>query len=153
MKRNRSQEQWKEPVGGKCACSQLRRAARTISIFYDGFLHGSGLTVTQYALLVTIGRAEKISRTKLAGKMGMDRTTVVRNLQPLERQGLIEGAPGEDHRERLLRLTQSGRECLNQSYPLWERAQKSFLQKFSQKKFDALNNLLGEAEQAVQSAS
>ena len=151
MKRS-PHKRWEEPVLGNCACSQLRRVARAISVFYDGFLKDSGMTVTQYALLVTIGRAGKISRTKLAGKMGMERTTLIRNLRPLEQREWVEGASSEDRRERLLRLTPLGLKFLSQSYPLWEKAQKSFLRKFGQEKFAALTTLLGESEQAIQSA-
>ena len=111
---------------GPCACSQLRRTARKLSSLYDGVLGTAGLTVTQHALLVNIARAEKVSRTALAERLGMDRTTLTRNLQPLEKAKLVVTGASADRRERLLTLSVEGRRKLRQSYALWERAQQSF---------------------------
>lgn len=144
-------EPWREPLLGSCACAQLRRAARSLSAFYDRFLSVSGLTVTQYAVLVNVGRTEKISRTKLAKQMGMERTTLTRNLRPLEQQLLIQDAVGLDRRERVLQLTKAGMKRLNQSYPYWEQAQASFLLEFGQKRFEELKELLLDTERATQS--
>ena len=74
---------------GPCACSQLRRTARKLSALYDQTLAPAGITVTQYALLVNVARAGKISRTALAAQLGMDRTTLTRNLMPLEKAGFV----------------------------------------------------------------
>ena len=89
-----AEEVWRNPDLGACACSQLRRTARAASAIYDRYLAPVGLTVTQYAILVNIGRADRISRTDLADLMGMERTTLTRNLQPLERQSLIKTTTG-----------------------------------------------------------
>src|SRR4051812_31437692 len=91
-----------------CICSQLRRTARMISSLYDRELAASGISVTQYALLARIGRADGLSRTTLAAQLGMDRTTLTRNLGPLERAGLVTSKSGEDRREKLLQLTSAG---------------------------------------------
>lgn len=53
----------------------------------------------------------------------MDRTTLTRNLKPLERQGLIEIKPGQDQRTRVVALTAEGCEALAKAIPLWEQAQ------------------------------
>jgi DNA-binding MarR family transcriptional regulator len=57
----------------------MRRATRAVSGLYDEFLAASGITVTQYALLVRIGRADGVSRTALADRLGMEPTTLTRN--------------------------------------------------------------------------
>jgi DNA-binding MarR family transcriptional regulator len=141
-------EPWRDPVLGPCACSQLRKTSRAVSVLYDGFLASSGLTVTQYALLVSIARADGIGRTALAAKLGMERTTLTRNLRPLERQGLVGEKPGSDRRERVLRLTASGRKRLDRSFPLWEAAQRKFLAEFGKDRFDELRALLSIAAEA-----
>ena len=45
---------------GPCACSQIRRTARTLSLLYDKALQPAGITVTQYAVLVNVARAGEI---------------------------------------------------------------------------------------------
>jgi DNA-binding MarR family transcriptional regulator len=117
-------ERWRHSDLGVCACSQLRRTARVASAVYDRFLAPVGLTVTQYAILVNVGRADQIRRTDLAAVLGMERTTLTRNLRPLERKKLIKTLAGEDRRERLIELTKTGLTRLAESHPLWEDAQR-----------------------------
>ena len=148
IKNNPEKESWRNVDLGPCACSQLRRAARAVSSMYDEFLASVGLTVTQYALLVNIGRAEQISRTALAAKMGMERTTLTRNLRPLERQRLFSEKPGEDRRERALQLTAAGRRRLARSYPRWRQAQKTFASRLGAERMEELRSLLAIAAKA-----
>ena len=84
------------PAPGPCACLQFRRTSRAVSALYDAFLSSAGLTVTQYALLVSIARERGISRTVLAANLEMDRTTLTRNLRPLERDGFVTQKSGAD---------------------------------------------------------
>ena len=124
-------DDWRNPALGSCLCCYVRRTARAVSAFYDSFLEPGGLTVTQYAILVNIGRAsEGIQRTALAEKMGMERTTLTRNLLPLERQGLVKGKKGLDKRARMIAATPKGIRTLQGSYGRWVAAQTEFLDRF-----------------------
>jgi len=76
------------PELGPCACSQVRRTARAISSFYDAALSAADLTITQYAILTNIARAGRLKLTVLAAKLGMERTTLTRNLRPLMKNKL-----------------------------------------------------------------
>ena len=122
----RDLQPWRRSDLGACACSQLRRTARVASAVYDRFLAPAELTVTQYAILVNIGRADRIRPTDLAEHLGMERTTLTRNLRPLERQQLIKAVPGSDRRERLIQLTSGGLKRLDTAFPLWVKAQRHF---------------------------
>lgn len=135
-----------------CVCTTLRRAARTVSAFYDHALAQAGLTVTQYALLAKIGRADGVSMTALAEQMGMDRTTLTRNLTPLARRQLVSAGAGEDRRERILRLTDTGREQLEMSYPLWAEAQRQMLEQLGKRRWRQLRKALAAAEGVISSA-
>jgi DNA-binding MarR family transcriptional regulator len=125
-----------------CFCSQLRRTARLISILYDDALAPAGVTVTQYTLLAKIGRADGLSRTALAGELGMDRTTLTRNLAPLEKARLIANNSGEDRREKLLRLTADGRKRLASAKPRWREAQEQMLSHLGANRWRHLQELL-----------
>lgn len=112
-------------ISSHCACFNVRRAARAITQHYDQALGSSGLRATQFTLLVALGRAGAIPFSKLADVLGMDRTTVTRNLVPLERGGLLTVRPGPDRRVKLVTVTEKGREVLARAIPLWQEAQRS----------------------------
>lgn len=106
-----------------CACFNLRKAARAVTQLYDEALRPADLRVTQFALLTATRLLGSAPMTRLAERMGMDRTTLTRNLRPLERQGLIRVRPGKDGRVREVVLTGRGQEALDRAVPLWERVQ------------------------------
>ena len=154
MSTQRLNEPWKTPAkSGACACAQLRRTARRISSFYDAILKPARLTNTQYSLLVTIGRSGQISRTALADRLGMDRTTLTRNLRPIEMEGLVDSMKSEDRRERLLTLSPAGIQRLRQSYVLWEEAQRAVTKTIGKDNLEQLRNALSSAEQAIELAN
>ncbi len=143
-------EKWDLPSDfGPCSCSQLRRTARKVSSLYDAALASAGLTVTQHAILVNIARPRQISRTDLAHRLGMDRTTLTRNLRPLETAALVAAAPSKDRRERLLALSPSGLRRLRRSYDLWEKAQQTFRDALSPQDVQRLAKALKKAEDAA----
>jgi DNA-binding MarR family transcriptional regulator len=147
---SKQKDQWLSPSeSGPCACTQLRRTARKVTALYDRALEPAGVTVTQHALLVNIGRSGKLSRTALATRLGMDRTTLTRNLMPLEKAGLIVGAEGEDRRERLICLSAAGIRKLRQSYELWENAQHDFTSQMGEEKIAQYRLALKAAETAA----
>ena len=72
-----------------CNCMALRQAARHVTQFYDGYLATAELRTTQFSILVKLQRLGPLTINALAERMVMDRTTLGRNIQPLEREGLI----------------------------------------------------------------
>ena len=73
----------------ECNCLALRQAARHVTQFYDQCLAPSGLRTTQYSILVRLQRHGPMTINALAAELVMDRTTLGRNILPLERDGLI----------------------------------------------------------------
>jgi DNA-binding MarR family transcriptional regulator len=134
------------PELGPCACSQVRRTARAISSFYDAALSAADLTITQYAILTNIARAGRLKLTVLAAKLGMERTTLTRNLRPLMKTNLVKTNTGNDRRERLLQLTAAGQRRLHRSLPLWEEAQRQFVSHIGSESLPELRALLASAE-------
>jgi DNA-binding MarR family transcriptional regulator len=140
------------PKLGPCACTQVRRLARKLSSFYDTLLSPEGLTITQYSLLANIERGGQSSHAALAERVGMDRTTLTRNLRPLTRGKWVAATIGEDRRQHLLQLTGAGRRKLVRSLPLWEEAQRQFLSQIGTDSLQELRALLTSAESAVTKA-
>ena len=141
------------PELGPCICAQVRRVARKLSSLYDTFLSPEGLTITQYSLLANIGRAGELSHSVLAEKIGMDRTTLTRNLRPLTKAKWIAAASGKDRRQHLLQVTAAGKRKLVRSWPLWEEAQRQLLSQIGSQSMQELRTLLASTETAVTKAS
>lgn len=105
-----------------CTCFRLRRASRRVTQVYDRELAAVGLSLNQYSILRRTEREPRVLGG-LAEELGMDRTTLTRNLSPLMDAGLLETVRGKDARQRVIALTDEGRSRLATAKPLWQRAQ------------------------------
>jgi len=134
---------------GPCACAEVRRIARKLTSMYDTALAPAEITITQYSLLANIGRAGQLSHNGLADKLGMDRTTLTRNLRPLIKAQWVAVTSGEDRRQHLLQLTAAGKKKVDRSLPLWEKIQRRFIAEIGAQSFQELRTLLRLAESAA----
>lgn len=109
-----------------CVCQALRRVARQVARRYEEAMRGTGLTTGQFAILAALLREDAVSLGVLAKVLGMDRTTLTRELRPLERRGLLTSAPApDDRRVRTLRLSEQGLAVMREAIPRWEQAQEA----------------------------
>lgn len=106
-----------------CTCSELRRAARAVTLLYDNAFRSSGLLSTQLGVLHVIYKSDSIRISHLAQELGMDRTTLTRNLSVLQRQGFIKISSGKDNRTRIVTITNKGRTTIAKAIPLWNDVQ------------------------------
>jgi len=113
-----------ETISQRCVAFRTRKAARVVTRLYDEALRPSDLKITQFTLLVAIKVAAPESITELADILGLERTTLTRNLSVLERSGLIDVSDEDKSRSRTMVVTKKGLERLGAAYPLWEEAQK-----------------------------
>jgi DNA-binding MarR family transcriptional regulator len=134
-----------EPSARECNCLAIRQASRHVTQFYDQILAPSGLRTTQYAILSRLQRGGPMPINALAAALVMDRTTLGRNILPLERDGLIEiGASPKDRRRREVRLTAAGAARLRAARRGWAVAQQRFDEVFGAERAAALRDLLRE---------
>ncbi|QLL11848.1 MarR family winged helix-turn-helix transcriptional regulator [Pseudomonas chlororaphis] len=131
-------------IPSQCLCTNLRRAARGVSRFYDGALDGFGINVAQYSLLSNLQRLDQPSISSLAEAMGLDRSTLGRNLRVLEGEGLVRLSEGEDQRNRIVQLTEEGQQRLLAALPAWEAAQQRLIDRLGAEKRETLLALLNE---------
>src|SRR5262249_52441202 len=125
-------------VKTECTASHLRRASRAISRIHDQALEPAGLSGSQFSLLVALSLFGEAPLQRVAEELGLDRTTLTPNPQPLERDGLVASSPGKDQRVRLLRLTEAGQRTLQRAYPLWEEAQATVVKALGQRRWMTL---------------
>ncbi|WP_334500328.1 MarR family winged helix-turn-helix transcriptional regulator [Bradyrhizobium sp. AZCC 1678] len=106
-----------------CFCLASRQAARKITRLYDSHMQGSGVRVTQFTILSQLMLRGEMPIGKLAGLLGMERTTLSRNLTLLEDKGWISISAGEDPRARMIDITAQGRGLVRRGFPHWSKAQ------------------------------
>lgn len=126
-----------------CNCLAVRQAARHVTQFYDRFLAASGLRTTQFSILAKLKRIGPMTINALASNMVMDRTTLGRNILPLQREGLIAVAQGSsDRRSKELRLTEAGSARFFAARERWAEAQTRFDATFGPERAAELRGLL-----------
>jgi DNA-binding MarR family transcriptional regulator len=126
-----------------CTCLAVRQAARHVTQFYDQHLAPSGLRTTQFSILSKLKNLGPMTINALAADMVTDRTTLGRNVLPLQRDGLIAiEASCRDRRSKELRLTDAGAERLQQARAGWRQAQAAFANAFGEQRTANLRTML-----------
>lgn len=107
-----------------CLFLQVRKAERQLSQLYGSYLEQNGMRITQFGLLRAIDGLEEPSITEIGRVLGIDQTTVTRNVEKLEKSGIVicEHAQA-DSRKKLVKLTTLGKDSLERAEPCWEKAQ------------------------------
>jgi DNA-binding MarR family transcriptional regulator len=127
-----------------CVCFNLRKVARAVTQLYDEALRPAGLRATQFSLLVAVRRKGPVSVTHLAELTVMDRTTLTRNLELLQKQGLIEVVSGRDRRTRIVTITAQGNAALAEALPLWQKVQTHVVDTLGEKRWSTMQANLSE---------
>jgi DNA-binding MarR family transcriptional regulator len=127
----------------ECNCFAVRSAARHVTQFYDQHLASSGLRTTQFSILSRLKRNGSMTINRLAEEMAMDRTTLGRNILPLERDGLIRVEPASnDRRAKELHLTAAGVKRQQTALKAWTEAQGQFEETFGPQRAAQLRGML-----------
>jgi len=133
----------------RCTCAVLRRATRRLTQFYDDAMKPTGLKLTQYSVLSNLAQVENPSITDLAERLMMDRTTLTRNLGPLEKAGWIRVGRGGDARSRAVMLTEEGRRTLEAARPVWRETEIAVRERLGSDGGRSLRRLLADASAAM----
>ena len=131
------------PKPDECKCFMVRSAARHVTQLYDQTLAPVGLHVTQFSILAKLKRLGALTINALAKDMVMDRTTLSRNVLPLERDGLVKiEASAADGRAKELHLTKAGERRLQAGREAWAQAQARFETRFGAQRAADLRAML-----------
>lgn len=106
-----------------CVCFNVRRVSRLITQFFDAEVRRYGLRPTQTPILGALQAKTKWSMAELSEWLGTERTTLLRNLRPLQRDGLIRVKGGGRGSHVKLEITEKGRKALAKMLPAWRSAQ------------------------------
>ena len=113
-----------QEIGQACAVFNLRKASRAVTQLYEEIMRPCGILPTQFTLLAATRAMGPVTISRMAEELVLDRTTLTRNLKPLEREGLLNVlSVKEDHRSREVSLTSKGLKKLEAALPYWQDAQ------------------------------
>lgn len=131
------------PIQG-CTNFKLRQLMRSVARLYDAEIGKAGLKATQYSLLAHVARLGPIQPVELARRLGMDASTLSRNLRPLIDQGWLVQGPGADARSRVITITGPGNARRREARRHWKRAQAELTDKLGEERVHALHRLIDE---------
>lgn len=117
-------------MASQCLCFRTRRIARLITRDYDAALASTGLKATQLTLLCAVEIAQRAAMTEMAEVLGLEQSTLSRNLALLRERGLVRVTTAKDKRQRELTLTRKGRALVDKAYPLWQQVQRDVEERY-----------------------
>lgn len=133
-----------------CICFNLRKAARAITQIYDQMFREVGLTVSQISILTSLRMIGPLTVSQLAQAMATDRTTITRNLKPLERRSLIAISVGLDKRSRQIQITPDGTELSERSAAIFELFHQKLCIVVGQERVEQFCEQLGRIVEEIQ---
>lgn len=128
-----------------CTHLQLRQLMRRVAQHYDAELARAGLKTTQYSLLTVVDRTGPLQPGALARTLGLQASTLTRNLKPLVAAGLLVLGPGPDARSRLVAITPAGRARRAEAKRAWKGAQLELNRVLGLERVTALHVLIQES--------
>lgn len=137
-----------QPQG--CTNFKLRQLLRSVTRLYDAQIGQAGLKGSQFSLLSFVLDLGPIAPTELASRMGMDASTLSRNLRPLIDKGWVLQGPGADARGRLVSITPTGIAKQAEARLCWKRAQQSLNQLLGGADVAALHRMIDRAQSRLQ---
>jgi DNA-binding MarR family transcriptional regulator len=132
-----------------CLCFNLRRVSRAVTQFFDAELRRHGIRPTQTPILTALAAKSNWSMEELSDFLGMERTTLVRNLRPLQREGWIHVAGGGRGSRVALSITSKGRTELENFLPAWRSAQRAIVQTLGEGRWSSILTDLERATSAL----
>ena len=129
-----------------CMCIKLRQASNNITKIYDKALNSHHIKLTQYSTLKNIEKLVNPSIQTLSNKMNLDRSTLVRNLNKLQKMKLISYEYENNSKSKVIRLTLDGNKKLSEAHLDWEKIQNSFLKNLGLEETKQLDILLSKID-------
>src|SRR5881398_929840 len=121
-----------------CVCFNLRRVTRKVTQFYDAEMRRHGIRPTQGSILAVLMAKESWNMAELSDRLGTDRTTLVRNLQPLQRDGFVQAVGGGRGNRVELAITAKGRKQIEKLTPAWKSAQSAMVKTLGEERWSAI---------------
>lgn len=126
-----------------CVCAHVRRAGRQLSQLYNQYLRPAGILSTQYGMLRCVAELPEPFISDIGRILGMDQTTVTRNIMKLEKMELVRTRMHpNDPRKKIVELSEAGHAKILEAQPLWHEAQKHVTTRMGEESINKLMHLL-----------
>jgi len=132
-----------------CVCFNLRWVTRAVTQFFDAELRRHGIRPTQTPILAALRAKPSWSMEELSDWLGMERTTLVRNLRPLERDGLVDIAGAGRGGRVSVSISAKGKKDLEKARPAWRAAQQAVIKTLGRERWSAILSDLDRAALAL----
>jgi len=136
-------------VAENCVCFNLRWVTRAVTQFYDSEMRRHGIRPTQGSILASLQAKDSWTMAELSDWLGMDRTTLVRNLRPLQRDGFVNVGGGGRGNLVELSITAKGRKQIEKLTPAWKSAQSAVVKTLGERRWSAILSDLEKAALAL----
>lgn len=138
-----------EQVLEHCVNFNFRRISRKLAARYDAAFHELDLKTTQYSLLAAIQAVGTPTLAELVEAMALERTTLLRNLDPLEKRKLVESSGPARGQNRRVGLTPAGKELLKSAFRKWRAVQKQTIADMGEANWEALSTRLKDLSEKI----
>jgi DNA-binding MarR family transcriptional regulator len=132
-----------------CVCFNLRWVTRAVTQYFDAELRRHGIRPTQTPILAALTAKPAWRMEELSNWLGMERTTLVRNLRPLERDGLLEIAGAGRGGRVSVSISAKGKRELEKAKPAWRAAQETVVKTLGKSRWSAILSDLDRAAEAL----
>jgi DNA-binding MarR family transcriptional regulator len=132
-----------------CVCFNLRWVTRAVTQFYDAEMRRHGIRPTQGSFLASLQAKDSWTMAELSDWLGMERTTLLRNLRPLQRDGLVQTGGGGRGKLVEVAITPKGRKQIEKLTPAWKSAQGAVVKTLGDKRWSAILSDLESAALAL----
>lgn len=140
-------------VETECPAFQARVTARALTRYYNACFRPLGITAEQFSLLVGIGGSHEPTLVELAARAGVDATTLSRSVKSLERRDLVRNHGGRGRAGKRLVLTDEGRELMDESMAVWERARARLAEALGEEASRVAGSVMSQLAVAAQAAA
>ena len=121
-----------------CVCFNLRWVTRAVTQFYDAEMRRHGIRPTQGSILSSLQTRNSWNMAELSDWLGMERTTLVRNLRPLQRDGFVKTIGGGRGNRVEVMITSKGRKQIEKLTPAWKSAQNAVVKTLGEKRWSTI---------------
>ncbi len=121
----------------------FKHAERRMNELNTEALAPFGIDPRELGILLAIASHEPGSQQQAAGRLGIDRTSMVARIDALEDKGLVSRHPHtEDRRRNVVELTDAGRDTVRRATEASERAEAALLAALTPQEADRLRDAL-----------
>lgn len=136
-------------IGISCLNFNLKKAARETALIYDKIFQPLSIKSTQFSILVGVAFFTESSMNNLSEMLGLDRTTLTKNLKPLQRDGYLLIMQGQDRRRQIVSLTKKGESLLVRAIPLRNKMHETLVSKLGKKDYHTLISSLHHFDKTI----